>query len=130
MPRHAALLLAMATLSASAAVSLAQQAGPAVPDSSQMNSPTTQAQPAPIERTPVTATDESSYTKPLTTGEVIAPGHGTASGQAASGVFLRAGQNSSINAIAVSPETPTPTPSVSLKAKPSPIPAATRSPSK
>lgn len=104
MPRHTALLFAMATLSATAAVSLAQTASPAVPSSSTVNSQTMQAQPAPIERAAVTATDKTTYTKPLTTGQTIAPGTDTANAQATSGIFLRVGKNSSVNAVSVTPE--------------------------
>ena len=108
MPRHAAVLLALATLSATAAVSLAQNANPAGPTPP----PTTQAQPAPIERADasaqngnapnVSAPDTSSYTKPLTPGEVITPGQGTVSAQATSGVFVRAGSGSTLQAVTTS----------------------------
>ena len=107
MPRHAAVLLALATLSATAVVSTAQNADPAGPSAP----PITQAQPAPIERanapaqtsaTPVNVADTTSYTKPLTAGEVISPGKMTASAQATSGVFLRAGSGSTVQAISAS----------------------------
>jgi hypothetical protein len=104
MPRHIALLFAMATLSATAAVSLAQTASPAGPASSTVNSQTTQSQPAPIVRTPLTTASEETYTKPLTTGQVISPGNDTASAQASTGVFVRVGKNSTVNAVSIAPE--------------------------
>ncbi len=104
MPRYTAFLFALATLSATAAVSLAQTASPAVPASSTVNSQTTQSQPAPIVRTPLTTASEETYTKPLTTGQVISPGNDTASAQASTGVFLRVGKNSTVNAISIAPE--------------------------
>ena len=104
MPRHTALLFAMATLSATAAVSLAQTASPADPNIPTVSSQITQSQPAPIVRTHVSTSTDNDYTKPITTGQVIAPGQDTASAQAASGIFLRVGKNSSVNAISVTPE--------------------------
>jgi len=104
MPRHTALLFAMATLSATAAVSLAQTASPAGPNISTDSSQITQSEPAPIVRTHVSTSTDNDYTKPITTGQVIAPGQDTASVQAASGIFLRVGRNSTVNAVNVTPE--------------------------
>jgi hypothetical protein len=101
MPRHTVLLLAVATLSATAAVSLAQTAYPAGPNDSPQ---TTQSQPAPISRGAVNPNGDTSYTTPLVAGQVLAPGRGIASAQAASGIFVRVGHNSSVRAVTATAE--------------------------
>jgi hypothetical protein len=104
MPRQTALLLALATLSASAAVSLAQNAYPAGPGNTPDNSPTTQTQPAPIERGGANSNADNTYTTTLTAGQFVAPGHGLANAQVAAGIFVRVGHESSVRAISVNPE--------------------------
>jgi hypothetical protein len=104
MPRQTALFLALATLSASAAISLAQNANPAGPGTYPDNSQTIQNQPAPIERGTNNPNGPSTYTTALTAGQVLAPGRGTANAQVAGGVFVRVGHNSSVRAISVNPE--------------------------
>jgi hypothetical protein len=104
MQRHTALILALATLSATAAVSLAQNASPAAPDNSQMNNVPMQAQPAPIERGPVSHHGYNSYVAKLEVGQVVAPIRATASALPAAGIFLRVGDGSSVRAIALGGE--------------------------
>jgi hypothetical protein len=104
MPRQTALFLALATLSASAAISLAQNANPAGPGTTPDNSQTMQTQPAPIQRGPGNPNVPSTYTTTLTAGQVLAPGRGTANAQLAAGIFVRVGRNSSVRAISINPE--------------------------
>jgi hypothetical protein len=104
MPRQTALFLALATLSASAAVSLAQNAYPAGPGNTPDNSQTMQTQPAPIERGTGNPNGDNTYTTPLTAGQVLSPGRSTANAQVAAGIFVRVGHHSSVRAVSVNPE--------------------------
>jgi hypothetical protein len=94
MPRQFTLFLALATLSAAALTVSAQSADPAGP-----NTP-----PAPIERTTLTPNGYNSYATTFTVGQVLSTTHGTASAQPAPGIFLRVGRDSSVRAVAASPE--------------------------
>jgi hypothetical protein len=104
MPRQIAQFLALATLSASAAVSLAQNAYPAGPGQSPDNSQTMQTQPAPVERGNGNPNGYNTYTTTLTAGQVVSPGRGVANAQVAAGIFVRVGHNSSVRAVSVNPE--------------------------
>ena len=94
----------MVTLSATAAVSLAQDASPAAPESSQTSSQTTQVQPAPIVRDPANPSTASTYTTALVAGQTLAPTTGPASAQPNAGIFVRVGDRSSVRAITVDPQ--------------------------
>jgi uncharacterized membrane protein YgcG len=108
MRSHKGLMLALATLAATATVSLAQDANPAPQDSAQMSSQTNnapmQAQPAPIERTDVTPYTYNTYIAKVGAGQVIAPKRGIASALPARGVYLRVGDGSSVRAVTVTDE--------------------------
>jgi hypothetical protein len=108
MPRQTALILALATLSATAVASFAQNAYPAAPNNAQNGNQnyaqTMQAQPAPIERDNVNPSGDNSYTSPLATGQTLASRRGVINAQPAQGIFLRIGHRSAVQAISVNPE--------------------------
>jgi hypothetical protein len=94
MPRQFALVLALATLSATALTVSAQSADTAA-------STTT---PVPIERTSLTPYGYNTYATTFTAGQVLSTTHGTASAQPAPGIILRIGRDSSVRAVALTPE--------------------------
>ena len=96
MPRPTTLLLALATLFATAALQ-AQSPDPAGPASASL-SPT---QTAPIERGSYTASGYNTYTVSFAAGQVIAPTRGTASAQPVPGVLVRVARDSSVRAVSV-----------------------------
>jgi len=103
MPRYSALLLAMATLAATAAVS-AQSPQPTGPASTQQSQP---APPAPIERAYPTPSRNGTYaneTAVLTPGEALASGNRTATTQPVQGLYLRVGQHSVVREISSTPQ--------------------------
>jgi hypothetical protein len=105
MPRQFTLLLALATLSATAITASAQSADPAGPNTTP--TPTTQPAPqppAPIERGATGPYGYNTYAKTLTAGQILATTNHTASAQPAPGIFLRVAHDSSVRAIAVGPE--------------------------
>jgi hypothetical protein len=100
MPKQTALLLALATLSATATL-VAQSPDPAGP-ASDIHSPSqTTSQPAPIERASYTASGYNTYTVSLAAGQFIAPSRGTATAQPIPGVLVRVAANSSVRAVSV-----------------------------
>lgn len=107
MPRFNVLFpLALATLSATAltATCVAQAADPAGPANS--NSSYMQSQPAPIERGPMTDPSPNRYRggngpTALLTGQTLATRGNTAMSMPAQGVYLRVGQNSAVQAVAI-----------------------------
>jgi hypothetical protein len=103
MLRRNALIIALATLSATAAVSLAQNAYQPAPNDPQSNNPSMpmQSQPAPIERGGRYPDAYNTYVSNLAPGQSVAATAGTASAQPAAGIVLRVGQNSSVRAVAV-----------------------------
>lgn len=92
MPRSTALLLAFATLSATAALQ--------TPLGAQSPDPAT-TQPAPIERGAYTASGYNTYTVSLAAGQQLAPTRGTATAQPTPGVLIRVANNSSVRAVSV-----------------------------
>ena len=107
MPRQFTLFLALATLSATAITAPAQSADPAAPNPSattQTPPPPPPAPPAPIERGSRGPYGYNAYVTTLTSGQVLATTHHTASAQPAPGIFLRVGRESSVRAIAVGAE--------------------------
>ncbi len=104
-------LLALATLSATAAISSAQTADPA----GQPTSSYTQSQPAPIERLAPSNAQQGpmqpaqpparlvdTHTT-LTAGQALTTTSNIASAQATNGVYVRVGQNSAVKAVATDP---------------------------
>jgi hypothetical protein len=66
-----------------------------------------QSQPAPIQRAPAAASSPGNYRNQnavLATGQTLATSTNTASSMPTQGVYLRVGQNSSVNAVAVTPD--------------------------
>jgi hypothetical protein len=104
MPKHTGLILALATLSATAAVSLAQNADPSGQDSYQTNNAPMQTQAAPIERGGLTSNGYTTHIPRLTAGQIIAPTRGVASAQPGVGIYLRVADHSTVRAIAVGDE--------------------------
>lgn len=100
MPRYTILLLAVATVGATAVVCAAQGANQAGPTTS-----ATQAQPAPIERAyPVSPNGDgygahSSGRSALLPGQLLAAQRGTARVEAVQGVYLRVGEDSAVREI-------------------------------
>jgi hypothetical protein len=104
MPRQTALILALATLSATAVASFAQNAYPAAPYDAQNSAQPMQDQPAPIERDNVNPNGDNNYTAPLAAGQTLAARRGVINAQPATGIFLRIGHRSAVQAVSVNPE--------------------------
>ncbi len=96
MPKQTVLLLALATLSATALLQ-AQSPDPAGPASASLS----QSQPAPIERGSYSASGYNTYTMSFAAGQVIAPTRGTASAQPIPGILVRVARDSSVRAVSV-----------------------------
>jgi hypothetical protein len=107
MSRQFTLLLALATLSATAITASAQSQDPAGPNTNSdatIQSPPPPAPPAPIERGSTGPYGYNLHATTLTTGQVLSTTHHTATAQPALGIFLRVGRDSSVRAIAVGAE--------------------------
>lgn len=116
MPRQIAKILALLTLSATAAICVAQNASPeapdTAPDSSQaasqeatpLNNSPMNSQPAPIERGYANTYGSNTYITKFAVGDVIAPRRGTINAQPAAGIFLRVARNSAVRAVALGGE--------------------------
>jgi hypothetical protein len=105
MPRlNAIFSLALATLSATAltATCVAQAAYPAGPGS--ISTTYMQTQPAPIQRAPSATNRYSKENEALDAGQTLTASHSAVGSQPTQGVYLRVGDNSSVKAVAITPE--------------------------
>lgn len=100
MPKQTALLLALATLSATTILQ-AQSPDPAGPASASLSQSQNTPQPAPIERGSYSASGYNTYTVAFAAGQVLAPTRGTASAQPVPGILVRVARNSSVRAVNV-----------------------------